>query len=241
MAMGWKDSLLRDGYAHFPRLVPADLVDAARAAIADDLRLHYDPAREKDYSCRTYCPTLTHARPIMHLLERSPVRDIVDAALGLDTVTWGDAQIAIRWRHNFHECPPVHHLDGFAAPGNGVPPGILNSHTATIGVFLTTAPREYAGNLVVWPASHRRYERYFRERGPQALREPQPDLDPGSPLQLICASGDVVLMHYELAHTAAVNTSDVDRIAVYFRLRAKDLDEKRWQHLTNLWLAWRVG
>src|SRR5262249_37916283 len=215
MAMGWNESLLRDGYAPFPRLVPADLVDAAPKAIDDDLRLHYDPTRETEYSCQTYCPALTRTAPIMHLLERSPVRDIIDAALGLDAVTWGDAQIAIRWRHNFHECPPVHHLDGFAAPGNGVPPGVLCNHTATIGVFLTTTPREYAGNLVVWPASHRRYERYFRERGPQALGEPQPDLDPGSPLHLICASGDVVLMHYQLAHTAAVNTSDVDRIAVY--------------------------
>src|SRR5262249_7920818 len=93
----------------------------------------------------------------------------------------------------------------------------------------------------VWPGSHRLYERYFRERGPQVLFEPQPEIDPGTAVQLMCASGDAVLMHYELAHTAAVNTSDVERIAVYFRLDVPDLEKNRWEHLSDLWRGWRLA
>jgi hypothetical protein len=242
MTMEWTTSLLEKGYAHFTGLVPADLIDAARSAIDEELRLHYDAARENEYSAQTYCPELIGTAPIMALLERSPVRDVVEAALGVDAVTWDRGQIAIRRAHNMERpCPPSPHIDGVPTPGNGLAPGKLYTHTATIGVFLTTTPHEYAGNLVVWPGSHRMYANYFRERGPRALLEMCPEIDPGTPVQLMCTSGDVVLMHYELAHTAAVNTSDVERIAVYFRLCAKDLDENRWEHLSDLWRGWRVS
>jgi len=241
MRMEWKTWLVDQGYSHFTQLVPADLIDAARSAIDEDLRLRYDPTRESEYGAQTYCPELVRSPPIMALLERSPVRDIVEAALGVDA-TWGPGQIAIRRAHNMdHPSPPSPHIDGVPTPSNGLAPGKLYTHTATIGVFLTTTPHEYAGNLVVWPGSHHTYARHFRERGPRALLETCPDIDHGTPVQLMCTSGDVVLMHYELAHTAAVNTSDVERIAVYFRLHAKDLDANRWEHLSDPWRGWRVS
>jgi hypothetical protein len=46
--------------------------------------------------------------------------------------------------------------------------------------------------------------------------------------------------HYQLAHTAAVNLSDQDRIAIYFRVWLADIDERRWQLLTNVWDGWRL-
>jgi hypothetical protein len=242
MDPNWRVSLVEHGYAHLPRRVPAPLVAAARAAIDEDLRQRYDAAREREYSSRTYCPKLRGPRPIMDLLERSPVRALVDDALGLDAVEWDRGQIAIRWAHNTdREHPPDPHLDGFPTDANGLPAGRVSSHTATLGVFLTTTPRPFAGNLTVWPGTHRLYERHFRERGPRALVEGPPALALGEPLQLQCEAGDVVLLHYELAHTAAVNTSDVDRIAVYFRLALRDLAAQRWQSLADLWRGWRVG
>jgi hypothetical protein len=45
---------------------------------------------------------------------------------------------------------------------------------------------------------------------------------------------------YQLAHTAAVNLSDQDRIAIYFRVWLADIDERRWQLLTNIWDGWRL-
>jgi ectoine hydroxylase-related dioxygenase (phytanoyl-CoA dioxygenase family) len=52
--------------------------------------------------------------------------------------------------------------------------------------------------------------------------------------------GDVVLCHYELAHTAAVNVSDDDRYAVYFRLWLNDIDDRRWHLMTHIWDGWRL-
>jgi hypothetical protein len=45
---------------------------------------------------------------------------------------------------------------------------------------------------------------------------------------------------YQLAHTVAVNLSDQDRIAIYFRVWLADIDERRWQLLTNIWDGWRL-
>jgi hypothetical protein len=250
MTADWTAAFVEHGYAHFPRLVPAELIDAARAAIDEDLALRYVAERESQYSSRSYCPDILGTPPIMDLLHRSPALAVVDVALGLDAVTWDMGQVAVRWAHNVdEEQPPEPHLDGFSDGNNGLRAGRIHNHTATLGVFLTATPRTFAGNLTVWPGTHRRYERYFRERGPRALGEPQPHIALGEPVQLVCEPGDVVLLHYELAHTAAVNTSDVDRIAVYFRVlfpeldaaRIPDLGERRWDYLANLWRGWRIG
>src|SRR6185436_4122294 len=101
---------------------------------------------------------------------------------------------------------------------------------------------EFAGNFTAWPGSHYIYERYFRERGPRVLTEPMPELEIGEPVQLMCEAGDVVFAHYELGHTAAVNTADVDRIAVFFRVVLRDAQKKKaqWRYLTNLWEGWRL-
>jgi hypothetical protein len=244
-ATNWRASLRDRGYAHFPRAVPSALLDAARAAIAEDLRLRYDAAREREYGSRTYCPQITASGPIMDLYERPPVRDILDEAIGFDALGHSDGQIAIRWAHNVdREYPPEWHIDGISSPDNGVPPGALDTLTAVVGVFLSTQPRAFAGNLTVWPGSHRILARHFRVSGPQSLYDPLPQLDLGAPEQLVCEAGDVVLMHYQLAHTAAVNTSAVDRIAVYFRTLLRDVDEGRWDRwecLADPWRGWRIN
>jgi hypothetical protein len=43
-----------------------------------------------------------------------------------------------------------------------------------------------------------------------------------------------------LAHTAAVNLSANDRIAIYFRVWLKEIENRRWELLTNIWNGWRV-
>jgi hypothetical protein len=77
-------SLIDRGFVHIPRLVPLELVAQARAAIDDDLRRNYDPARESEYSSGTYCPTILEAPAIADLLLRSAARELVDTALGFD-------------------------------------------------------------------------------------------------------------------------------------------------------------
>ncbi|MDB4958645.1 MAG: Protein involved in biosynthesis of mitomycin antibiotics/polyketide fumonisin [Myxococcales bacterium] len=241
--MDWARSLITQGYVHFRRLVPDEMVEAARALIEEDLRHNYDATREDEYSSGTYCPAILDAAAITDLLHRSPVRGIVDAALGFEAMRPSGPQVAIRWAHNVdREFPPEPHIDA-------VLPDRIANFTATVGIFLTTTPRTFAGNLTVWPGTHRSYEAAFRQRGPRSVFEPLPEIDLGKPHQLLCEAGDVVVMHWSLAHSAAVNTSDVDRLAVYFRLGFPELDadtvpdlgEGRWQYLANLWRGWRIA
>jgi ectoine hydroxylase-related dioxygenase (phytanoyl-CoA dioxygenase family) len=123
---------------------------------------------------------------------------------------------------------------------NGVPADRIYSHTVLIGVFLTPVLTEFAGNFTVWPTSHYLYERYFRERGSHAMHEPMPELQLGDPVQLCCDVGDVVLAHYSLGHTAAVNTSEQDRIAVFFRAVLSKAQANGWPYLTNIWDGWNL-
>jgi ectoine hydroxylase-related dioxygenase (phytanoyl-CoA dioxygenase family) len=118
-----------------------------------------------------------------------------------------------------------------------------------VGIFLSDVRREFAGNFTVWPGSHYLLENHFKARGTAALREGMPQIPLGEPVQLLCTPGDVVICHYQLAHTAAVNTSDNDRYAVFFRIWHRDLDrhvsknyrENVWQHLTNIWTGWKIA
>lgn len=240
--LNWHNHLRTYGYAHFPALIPASLTTAAREAIDRDLRDNYDSERRPEYDNRSYCPGLLGAPPIMDLLVRSPILKIIDEALGLSNVEWDKGQIAIRRARNFpSEVPPDPHIDGFASGLNGLEEGRIYSHTALVGVFLTPTLRAFAGNFTVWPGSHYVYESYFRERGPRAMREPMPAPGLGRPVQLMCGVGDVVFCHYHLGHSAAVNTAEIDRIAVYFRIWLHDLEERRWECLTNTWEGWKIN
>jgi len=239
--MTWRDQIRASGYTQFPGLVPITYVAAARSAIDRDLRENYDSSRQGEYDGRSYCPALRGSRPILDLLEATAASDFLNQALGLETVDWDGGQIAIRKAHNVETAiAPEPHIDGYATESNGLAKGKIYNHTALVGVFLTPVTHEFAGNFTVWPGSHVQYEEHFRQRGPVAMKEPQPTLEIGEPVQLMCGVGDVVLCHYALGHSAAVNTSDEDRIAIYFRVWLRDIEGKRWKYLTNMWSGWRL-
>ncbi len=249
----WTTNFVRDGYAVFPGLVDQQTVATAQEQIAEDLATRYDPSRKQEYDSRSFCPDLLGTPAILGLLENRGVKDNIrklvnPRKLFFDT----QGQIAIRRAHNAENpSPPWPHVDGFPAPHNGVEEGTVMPFSILVGVFLSEVKTEFAGNFTVWPGSHFLVEKYFNQRGPQALRESMPDLPKlgiGEPLQLVGSPGDVVLCHYALAHSAAVNTSDNDRVACFFRLGHLDLHEREdpaypehaWTHLSRIWRGWKV-
>lgn len=240
--LNWQEQLRQQGFAQFPRLTPEPLVSAALNAIETDRRTNFDPERQTEYDNRSYCPDLRGMPPIMDLLSQSPVLNLLDEIFEVEKIGWSDGQIAIRRAHNFSEpLPPTPHIDGFSTGLNGLEYGRIYNHTILVGVFLTQVKKDFAGNFTVWPGSHYIYENYFRNRGPGATSEPMPTPEVGEPLQLICDVGDVVLAHYQLAHAAAVNTSEDDRIAIYFRVWLKKMESDRWHYLTNMWEGWNLS
>ena len=239
--MTWRERLRHQGFAQFPGLTPQPLIEVALDAIETDRRTNFDPTRQTEYDNRSYCPDLRTSPAITNLLSQSPVLNLLDEIFTLENIGWSEAQIAIRQAHNFSEPVfPSPHIDGFSTGLNGLEKGRIYNHTILVGVFLTSVTTEFAGNFTVWPQSHHVYENYFRERGPQAMGEPMPAVEVGEPLQLLSGVGDVVLAHYHLAHAAAVNTSDVDRIAIYFRVWLHKMESDRWHYLTNMWEGWRL-
>jgi hypothetical protein len=238
----WPICLRRDGYVHFRGLCPEPLVKAARLAIDCDLATNYDPSRQIEYDHRSYCPDLRGAPPLMALLLDSGITEKLDEVIEFGRLGYDGGQIALRRAGNaFAPDPPAPHIDGLPTPFNGVSSKVLYSNfTALVGIYLSAVRTEFSGNFTVWPGSHHILEAHFREHGPEALRHGMPCIPLGQPAQLMTEPGDVVLCHYSLAHTAAVNLSAADRYAVYFRLWFKDIDCKRWHLMTHIWDGWRI-
>lgn len=250
VSVSWTPEIQRDfrreGYVHFKQLLPPDLIASARQAILDDVQKHFDPARLLEYNNRSWCPELRGSEKIKRLFANRAVQAVTDQALGRKRYGWDTGQIAIRQAHSANQpSAPVAHIDGIPTPHNGLAGGDIQNFTALLGVFLTEVKSEYAGNFTVWPGSHLILEQYFREQGPAAVRQGMPAVPIGNPVQLLSKPGDVVLCHYELAHTAAVNTSDQDRIAIFFRLwfndtRGPEQADRRWHNLTDIWHGWQI-
>lgn len=244
--LAWAAHFRRDGFILFPQLAPPALIEAARAQIAENLAEHYDESKLVEYNNRSWCPELRGSPEILHLLDNEAVGSILDAALGKRRYDHSEGQIAIRKARNAGQAaPPVPHIDGIPTPHNGVEGTELKTFTALLGIFLTEVSIEFAGNFTVWPGSHALLEKHFAEHGKAALKEGMPDIPLGNPVQVLCKPGDAVLCHYQLAHAAAVNTTDNDRIAVFFRLWFKNIAPpraaaRRWNNLTHIWNGWRI-
>jgi hypothetical protein len=236
------EHLRRNGWALFPAAIPNDLVAAAMRAIHANRALHHDPTRQIEYDNISYCPGLRDKPPISELLTHSSAKAILDHALGWNQIEYDRGQIAIRQAHNTDKpYPPKPHIDGVGTGRNGRAPGSpISNFTALVGVFLTAVDTEFAGNFTVWPGSHHRLEAHFRDSGRDAMQQGMPQIELGDPIQLFAKPGDVVVCHYQLAHSAAVNLSSNDRIAIYFRVWLKGIENRRWELLTDIWNGWRT-
>lgn len=240
-----KQQFRRFGYVHFRELLPSALVSAAHAKVLRDVEEHFDPARLAEYNHRSWCPALRASPEIKRLFQNRSVQAIADEALGKERYGVDDGQIAIRQAHSAsHPTEPVAHIDGIPTPQNGLAGGGILNFTGLLGVFLTEIKADFAGNFTVWPGSHLLLEEYFRGQEENSMEQGMPQIPLGEPIQLRCQPGDAVFCHYQLVHSAAVNTSAEDRIAVFFRLRLNELHgasrSTRWDYLTDIWRGWRI-
>ncbi|MGI4830159.1 MAG: phytanoyl-CoA dioxygenase family protein [Janthinobacterium lividum] len=245
----WTDDFLRDGFFHLPRVVNAHTISAARLQIDRNLEECYDPRRKVEYEYQSFCPDLLGTTPIENLALDPGVREKLAELLEPEEMACDNGQIAIRRARNADQPQlPVPHIDGIPTADNGMSGDELQPFTLLVGIFLSEVRSTFAGNFTVWPGSHLKLEQYFNTRGRRALREGMPRIPFGQPQQLLCKPGDAVLCHYSLAHAAAVNISDFDRYAVFFRWthqalnpdQSPDFREAGWKHVTNIWTDWKI-
>ncbi len=138
--------------------------------------------------------------------------------------------------------PSMPHID-YHVPSSDRP----NSFTLLVGVLLSDQEDGDAGNVWVWPGSHRLFGEYLPAYGPCSLLEHGGSLARATNVRLprptpVCGrAGDVLVAHPLLGHTTGPNTSDIMRKAVYFRLRRTD-HVQRWEAcLTNPVLEYNVA
>jgi hypothetical protein len=235
-----KAALRERGFVVLPDVLPRERRDAALRAINASLGRGLAPADIPRFRAQSFSPELQRAGVVLDLFRGTGVGRASAALVGsegLDPVTTG--QIALSFP--VEQAPPGRphpHLDGMYTPDNGVPAGSVLSFTMLAGMVLSDVDTPSAGNLIVWPGSHRVLERYFRERGPKSLLAGMPEVDLGRPEPVLARAGDVILCHYQLAHAAGPNTSPHVRYAVYFRLKARGHDSRRWECLTDVFREW---
>jgi hypothetical protein len=236
-----REHFYEQGYVLMPNVVPRDNVNAAIRAINHSLGEGMDPARLAILRAQSYCPELQKEPVITDLYNDTPAKALVESLVGVGKVQpVSSGQIALRFPIAPGSAPkqPVPHLDGMYTATNGVPKGRIMSFTMLVGVALSDVNEPFAGNLTVWPGTHRLYESYFRQHGPEALLEGMPNVPLPDPVHVIAKVGDVILCHYELAHTAAPNASPHVRYAIYFRASRVD-HEKQWkQAMSDIWMEW---
>jgi hypothetical protein len=94
-----------------------------------------------------------------------------------------------------------------------------------LGVLLSDVTDDFSGNLMVWPESHLDIQEHIKRTGDlHSVLSTSIGLDQNGvtlrngPTHLKGRRGDVVMAHWQLAHSVAPNLSPYVRYCVYFRL-----------------------
>jgi hypothetical protein len=234
-----KGELFKNGFVKIPRVIPEKNLNVALRAINHSLGTGINPRDVPEFRANSFCPELRNRDPIIDLLIETPLWKLVESATERGKIKLsGGGQIALRFP--VMEVPgELHpHLDGLYRPGNKVPKGKIQSFTMLAGVYLSDVPNRYWGNFTAWPGTHRSFEKYFQEHGPETLLQGLPKIKMPEPVQLLGRAGDVFLCHYQLAHTVVVNVSPYIRYAVFFRLSHIYHDAHADKVFTDIWLEW---
>ena len=237
-----KLQLLHDGWVKVPGVVPRIMVDRALRAINNSMGEGIDPAQLTHFRSQSYCRELTEQPMITDLVRGTPAWSLVESALGVERAPVpGYGQIALRFP-SMADPPPRSgpHVDGTYSPHNGVKEGTLASFTMLLAVLLSDLPTENCGNFQVWPGSHRIIAEHLKEHGAQTLIQGFNSLgiELPPPVQVTGCMGDIVITHYQLAHTVAANASPHIRYAIFFRISTHDHAEHRFEHVVDLWRDW---
>lgn len=235
-----KRALYEDGYVKIPGVVPKVMITRALRSINASLGEGIDPAQLRAYRSRSYTPELQGAPDIIDLVNKTPALQLAESAIGQGQIQPIRAgQIAVRFptqQDPPHMASP--HLDGMHSADNGVQAGTIANFTALMGIFLSDVQTEFAGNFTVWPGSHRLYETYFREHGPESLLQGLPQIELPTPVQVLAEAGDLVICHYQLAHGVAGNAAPFPRYATFFRLFHEDHKQSWQEPMKNIWKHW---
>ena len=225
--------LYENGWVIIPQVVPRALVTAAILAINSTVEGYLD-------SIQVRASELREDDRLKSLLMDTDAFSLIESALGQGKVVPShNIQAALRFPEVETKSRSVSpHIDGFHPSIDGQK-GIIRPFIAIAGFFLNDLDEEWAGNFTVWPGTHRSFEKYFQtHQADPELRGGIPPVALPEPVQLKVKAGDMVLAHYQLAHTASANLSDDVRYAVYIRMHHTDRPKDSIDVLGDIWRYW---
>ncbi|MDB5083340.1 MAG: phytanoyl-CoA dioxygenase [Bacilli bacterium] len=201
--------------------------------------------RSPDHRGANYCKELSNSSVITNLLIKTPAWELAESVIGAGRIHPVHSGVQIALRFPTMEDQPANfapHLDGVLK----VKEGIVQNFTALVGILLNDLPDTYMGNFTVYPGTHRQYEQYFREHGPEvmlteeafATKHHSPNVPLPERVQITGQAGDMIIVHYQLIHAAGPNLSDQIRYACFFRLDHVDRSKDWKAPLTDLWMHW---
>lgn len=238
-----KQDIYENGYTVLRNAIPPILIKNSLRAINHSLGEGLPKEDIQTFRSQSYCKELKGTPVVSDLVNKTPIRDIAESAIGggkVKPVTGG--QLALRFPVMKDPPPKLHmHLDGMPTPHNGVPKdGKFHNFTMLVVVLLSRLEGPYSGNFTVWPGTHRKYQDFFQEHGAEYfLNDGLPPIEYPEPVQITGEPGDVVLVHYQVAHAAAPNCSSHIRYAAIFRLNHTRRTEPGYGDvLTDIWLEW---
>jgi hypothetical protein len=213
------------GYVIIRNVIPPDVLAAASSAI--DGLINEQPPPENHVGPHFYWLSTLDGGPFAELFYDTPVRSLAQSLIepGEIEIAFDQVQVALNIPPFSHQ-PGAHHLDGYLE-NEAVPA----TFTMLAGILMNEQQIENAGNLWVWPGTHRTHAKFFQEQGPEALVESKgyPQISLPGPCQILGGPGDLILSHYMLGHNIGGNyASETVRRAVYFRLRSVG-HEHRWR------------
>ena len=234
-----KEAIFEKGYIKVPGLVSQKRINVALRAINYSIGKGLDPKDVERFRASSFCPELQGTPPIADLLYETGLLKLAESATERGKLKIaGSGQIALRFPVMEYPGDPHPHLDGMYRPNNTVRKGTIFSFTLLAGVFLSDVPNRFWGNFTVWPGTHRSFEKYFKQHGASSLLKGMPKIQMPEPEQILARAGDVILCHYQLAHTVVINVSPYIRYAVFFRLMHQEHEKNRTEVFTNIWLEW---
>ena len=210
-------------------------IDRAMAVVDDLIAAAPPPAGHVGH--HFYWPALAPGHPLLGLLLDGAAFNVAEQLVRPGRLTAPrQAQVALNIPPHPHR-PGRGHIDGVTPPEDDGRPGTF---TMLAGLMLTDQTVENAGNLWVWPGTHRAQEALFRERGPEALLSSRglPDIAHGYSEQVFGRAGDLLLAHYLLSHNIGGNTSPNVRRVVYYRLQREGHRERWGDCIRDLWLEY---
>ena len=231
---------IENGYIHLPGVVPPIMVREARRAINHSLG-EEGMAKDQFHILRsqTYCRELTRQPVLLDLVNKTPALAIAESLLAPGTLApASDCQIALRFPSMTDKPGEPPHIDGRSTSNNGLPAGRIEHFTMLAGVLLSDMTEPNCGNFTVWPGTHRLFEAYFRQHTPQSLLNGMPKIDLPEPVAIQGRAGDVVLTHYQLAHSVSPHIGPDIRYALFFRFARTDHDRFGWDVMTAIWAEW---